>query len=116
MNVIDANELGKRYGSSWALRDCTLAVPEGHVTALVGPNGGGKTTLLNLAVGLIDPSSGTISVLSGLRAGSLAALDGIGFVAQNGAALQEPLGSRPAARDAQLEPPLRPGLCRAAPQ
>ena len=83
MNVIQANDLGKRYGGTWALRECTLAVPEGHVTALVGPNGAGKTTLLNLAVGLTDPSSGTISVLNGRRAGSLAALEGIAFVAQN---------------------------------
>jgi ABC-2 type transport system ATP-binding protein len=83
MNVIEANTLGKRYGSTWALRECTLAVPEGHVTALVGPNGAGKTTLLNLAVGLTDPTSGTVSVLGGRRAGSQAALDGIAFVAQN---------------------------------
>jgi ABC-2 type transport system ATP-binding protein len=83
MNVIEANDLGKRYGSTWALRQCTLAVPEGRLAALVGPNGAGKTTLLNLAVGLTDPSSGTISVLGGRRAGSLAALDGIAFVAQN---------------------------------
>ena len=83
MNVIEASDLGKRYGSTWALRDCTLAVPGGHLTALVGPNGAGKTTLLNLAVGLTDPSSGAISVLGGRRAGSLAALDGIAFVAQD---------------------------------
>jgi ABC-2 type transport system ATP-binding protein len=83
MSVVEANDLGKRYGSTWALRECTLAIPEAHVTALVGPNGAGKTTLLNLAVGLTDPSSGTISVLGGRRAGSLAALDGIAFVAQN---------------------------------
>ena len=83
MNVIEANDLGKRYGHTWALRDCTLAVPGGHLTALVGPNGAGKTTLLNLAVGLTDPSSGAISVLGGRRAGSLAALDGIAFVAQD---------------------------------
>jgi ABC-2 type transport system ATP-binding protein len=83
MNVVEASGLGKRYGNTWALRECTLAVPEGHVTALVGPNGAGKTTLLNLGVGLTDPTSGTISVLGGRRAGSLAALDGIAFVAQN---------------------------------
>src|SRR5580692_7206564 len=52
MNVIEANDLGKRYGNACALRACTLAVPAGHLTALVGPNGAGKTTLLNLAVGL----------------------------------------------------------------
>ena len=59
MNVIEANGLGKRYGSTWALRECTLAIPDGHVVALVGPNGAGKTTLLNLAVGLAAPTAGT---------------------------------------------------------
>jgi ABC-2 type transport system ATP-binding protein len=83
VNVIEAHGLGKRYGATWALRECTLAVPEGHLVALVGPNGAGKTTLLNLVVGLTDPSSGTVSVLGGRRAGSLAALDGIAFVAQD---------------------------------
>jgi ABC-2 type transport system ATP-binding protein len=83
MNVIDANHLGKRYGSTWALRECTLAVPVGHLVALVGPNGAGKTTLLNLAVGLAVPTSGEVTVLGGRPAGSLAALDGIAFVAQN---------------------------------
>jgi ABC-2 type transport system ATP-binding protein len=83
MNVTEASGLGKRYGRSWALRECTLAIPEGHLAALVGPNGAGKTTLLNLAVGLTTPTAGTVTVLGGTRAGSLAALDGIAFVAQN---------------------------------
>jgi ABC-2 type transport system ATP-binding protein len=83
LNVIEAEALGKRYGTTWALRECAVTVPEGHVTALVGPNGAGKTTLLNLAVGLIDPTVGTVSVLGGERAGSPAALDGIAFVAQD---------------------------------
>src|SRR5450432_1540871 len=83
MNVIETSGLGKRYGSTWALRECTLAVPAGHVTALVGPNGAGKTTLLNLAVGLAEPSAGNVTVLGGRPAGSPAALDGIAFVAQD---------------------------------
>jgi ABC-2 type transport system ATP-binding protein len=91
MNVIEAqglgkrytHGLGKRYRATWALRECTLTLPEGHLVALVGPNGAGKTTLLHLVVGLTDPSSGTVSVLGGRRAGSLAALDGIAFVAQD---------------------------------
>jgi ABC-2 type transport system ATP-binding protein len=83
MNIIEANGLGKRYGGTWALRECTLAVPAGHVAALVGPNGAGKTTLLNLAVGLAAPSTGGITVLGGRPAGSAAALDGIAFVAQD---------------------------------
>jgi ABC-2 type transport system ATP-binding protein len=83
MNVIETSGLGKRYGSTWALRQCALAIPAGHVTALVGPNGAGKTTLLNLAVGLAEPTAGGITVLGGLPAGSPAALDGIAFVAQD---------------------------------
>ncbi|TVZ06708.1 ABC transporter ATP-binding protein [Trebonia kvetii] len=83
MNVVEASGLGKRYGGTWALRECTLAVPAGHVTALVGPNGAGKTTLLNLAVGLAAPSAGRVTVLGGRPAGSPAALDGIAFVAQD---------------------------------
>ena len=83
MNVIEASGLGKRYGSTWALRDCTLAIPAGHVAALVGPNGAGKTTLLNLAVGLAAPTAGAVTVLGGRPAGSPAALDGIAFVAQD---------------------------------
>jgi ABC-2 type transport system ATP-binding protein len=83
MNVIEASRLGKRYGGTWALRDCSLAVPAGHVAALVGPNGAGKSTLLNLAVGLAQPSAGAITVLGGIPAGSPAALDGIAFVAQD---------------------------------
>ena len=83
MNVLEASGLGKRYGSTWALRECTLAIPAGHVAALVGPNGAGKTTLLNLAVGLAEPSAGAVTVLGGVPAGSPAALDGIAFVAQD---------------------------------
>jgi len=83
MNVVEASGLGKCYGSTWALRDCTLAIPAGHVVALVGPNGAGKTTLLNLAVGLTAPSSGEVTVLDGIPAGSPAALGGIAFVAQD---------------------------------
>jgi ABC-2 type transport system ATP-binding protein len=83
MNVIEASGLGKRYGSTWALRECTLAIPGGRVAALVGPNGAGKTTLLNLAVGLAAPTAGVVTVLGGTRAGSPVALDGIAFVAQD---------------------------------
>ena len=83
MNVIEASGLGRRYGGTWALRDCTVAIPAGHVAALVGPNGAGKTTLLNLAAGLAAPSAGDVTVLGGRLAGSPVALDGIAFVAQD---------------------------------
>ena len=48
------------YGDTLALRDVSLAVPEGRVVALLGPNGAGKTTLLKVASGLIEPRSGRI--------------------------------------------------------
>ena len=83
MNVVEASGLGKRYGGTWALRECTLAVPAGRVAALVGPNGAGKTTLLNLAVCLLAPSAGEVTVLGGCPPGSPPALDGVAFVAQD---------------------------------
>ena len=83
MNVIEAGGLGKRYRRSWALRDASLAVPAGHVVALVGPNGAGKTTLLHLAVGLTAPTAGRVTVLGGVVPGTPAALDQIAFVAQD---------------------------------
>jgi ABC-2 type transport system ATP-binding protein len=84
MSVLSTDGLGKRYGSRWALHNCSLEVEPGSVTALVGPNGAGKTTLLQLAVGLRRPTAGTVRVLGAdpLRdAGSV--LPRVGFVAQD---------------------------------
>ena len=81
--VIEASGLGKQYRRTWALRDCTLAVPEGHVVGLVGPNGAGKTTLLQLAAGLLAPTRGTITVLGERPAAGPAQLARVGFVAQD---------------------------------
>jgi ABC-2 type transport system ATP-binding protein len=81
--ALETRGLGRRYGSQWALRDCTLEIPRGSVTALVGPNGAGKTTLLRLAVGLTRPSAGSVRVL-GLdpHADAAEALPRVGFLAQ----------------------------------
>ena len=83
MNAIEAHALGKSYGSTRALHDCTLTIPDGHVVALGGPNGAGKTTLLNLAAGLAAPTTSELTVLGGRRAGSMPALDGLAFVGQD---------------------------------
>jgi ABC-2 type transport system ATP-binding protein len=85
VNAIEARSLGKRYRRTWALRDCTLAIPAGRVVALVGPNGAGKTTLLHLTVGLVTPTTGLVSVLGGRAAGSPEALQRVGFLAQDAA-------------------------------
>jgi ABC-2 type transport system ATP-binding protein len=81
--VLEARALGKRYGRRWALSDCTLDVPAGQVVGLVGPNGAGKTTLLHLAVGLLQPTAGTVEVLGGPPPASPAQLARVGFVAQD---------------------------------
>jgi ABC-2 type transport system ATP-binding protein len=81
--IIQASGLGKQYRRTWALRDCTLAIPEGHVVGLVGPNGAGKTTLLRLAVGMLAPTCGTIAVLGQRPAAGPAQLARVGFVAQD---------------------------------
>lgn len=81
--VIETNDLGKQYGRQWALRDCTLRIPEGKVVGLVGPNGAGKTTLLSLAVGLLTPTRGSITVLAGRPGDGPAQLEKVGFVAQD---------------------------------
>jgi ABC-2 type transport system ATP-binding protein len=78
-----AEGLGKRYGRQWALRDCTVVVPRGHVVGLVGPNGAGKTTLLKLATGQLQPTTGTVGVLGGRPASGAGQLAKVGFVAQD---------------------------------
>jgi ABC-2 type transport system ATP-binding protein len=81
--VLCARSLGKRYGRRWALNDCDLEIPAGHVVGLVGPNGAGKTTLLHLAVGLLTPSAGSIDVLGNQPSDDPAQLARVGFVAQD---------------------------------
>src|ERR1700679_4027359 len=82
MNVVESFGLGMSYRADWALRDCTLAVPEGRIVALVGSNGAGKTTLLHCVVGLTSPTIGEVSVLGGVEAGSPDARERVAFVAQ----------------------------------
>ena len=81
--AIQASGLGKAYRRTWALRDCTLAIPDGRVVGLVGPNGAGKTTLLRLATGMLTSTRGTISVLGEPPAVSPAQLARVGYVAQD---------------------------------
>jgi ABC-2 type transport system ATP-binding protein len=81
--VIEAEGLGKRYRKQWALTDCTLSIPAGHVAGLVGLNGAGKTTLLNLATGMLAPTAGTIEVLGGRPAAGPEQLARVGYLAQD---------------------------------
>ena len=81
---IEAAGLGKRFGRTWALRDCSVRVPAGKIAGLVGPNGAGKTTFLHLAAGLLRPTAGEIRVFGrSPQSQLLLLLDRVGFVAQD---------------------------------
>jgi ABC-2 type transport system ATP-binding protein len=82
--ALRADRLGKRYGQTWGLRDCTFAVPAGSIVGLVGPNGAGKTTLLALTVGLLAPTEGEIAVFGEpSRAHTAATLARVSYLAQD---------------------------------
>jgi sulfate transport system ATP-binding protein len=59
---IEARNVTKRYGEFTALDDVTVAVPDGSLTALLGPSGGGKSTLLRVIAGLEEPDEGTVII------------------------------------------------------
>jgi ABC-2 type transport system ATP-binding protein len=80
--VIETSGLTKRYRRVTALSDCTVSVPEGRISALVGSNGAGKTTLLRLLTGLAAPTAGSAVVLGGAPRQDPAYLAEIGFLAQ----------------------------------
>jgi ABC-type branched-subunit amino acid transport system ATPase component len=66
--LLKVDGLTKRFGGVTAVSDCSFAVPVGSVTALVGPNGSGKTTAFNLITGYMRADAGTISFAgSGVR-------------------------------------------------
>jgi ABC-2 type transport system ATP-binding protein len=75
--------VGKRHRRRWALRDCTLAIPERAIVGLAGANGAGKSTLLGLTVGLLAPTEGSLDVLGRDPRLEPDVLAGIGFVARD---------------------------------
>ena len=63
MNIIETENLTRRFGRTEAVHDLTLAVPEGSVCALLGSNGAGKSTTIKLLMNLILPTAGAARVL-----------------------------------------------------
>jgi sulfate transport system ATP-binding protein len=59
---ISVNHVVKRFGAFTAVDDVTLEVTSGNLTALLGPSGGGKSTLLRIIAGLERPDSGTVEI------------------------------------------------------
>lgn len=61
--VLETHDLAKRYGRrTWALTGIDLAIPQGGITALVGPNAAGKSTLIKTWVGFERPTRGGVTV------------------------------------------------------
>ena len=65
--AVEAADLVKDFGDTRAVDGVSLGVPTGSIYGLLGPNGAGKTTTLRILLGIIDPSSGTRSVLGHQR-------------------------------------------------
>ena len=85
---IDVSGISKRYGDFVALEDINLTLPTGQLTALLGPSGGGKTTLLRIIAGLETPDSGSV-VIEGTDATRLPVQKrNVGFVFQHYAAFK----------------------------
>lgn len=60
--MIKLEHLNKQYGTKIAVSDLNLEIPAGQLFAFTGPNGAGKTTTVKMAVGLLKPTSGKVSV------------------------------------------------------
>src|ERR1044071_8957547 len=80
---IDLRNVGKRFGEVTAVRNVTFSVKEGELMALLGPSGGGKTTVLRMIAGLEMPTTGDVFI-RGQRVNDLPVQKrNIGFVFQN---------------------------------
>jgi sulfate transport system ATP-binding protein len=86
--AIDIRNVSKSFNGFQALDDVSLSVPDGSLTALLGPSGGGKSTLLRVIAGLEAPDSGAV-LFSGETVTTLPAQErGVGFVFQHYAAFK----------------------------
>ncbi|GII28811.1 sulfate/molybdate ABC transporter ATP-binding protein [Planotetraspora mira] len=86
--AIEVRDVNKSFGTTPVLRDVSIDVESGSLTALLGPSGGGKSTLLRVIAGLEQPDTGTVRI-SGVDATRLAPQRrNVGFVFQHYAAFK----------------------------
>jgi neutral amino acid transport system ATP-binding protein len=64
VSLLEIGHLSKRFGGVVAVDDCSLTVPLGGITGLIGPNGSGKTTIFNLVTGFIPRDEGHVTFKS----------------------------------------------------
>lgn len=60
--MISFDQVSKRYGAHQALTDVSFAVPKGQILGLLGQNGAGKTTAMNILTGCLAPSGGAVTI------------------------------------------------------
>jgi len=80
---IRVTSISKRFGDAVALDDVSLEVESGSLTALLGPSGGGKSTLLRIIAGLDTPDSGTVRIEGEDLTDAPARQRGVGFCFQH---------------------------------
>lgn len=80
MEIVSITNLSFSYAQQLVLEDVSLHVEKGDFLAIIGPNGGGKSTLLKLLLGLKKPQEGSIKVFENPPEKSLSS---IGYVPQN---------------------------------
>lgn len=71
MNIVEVENLTKRYGAESAVEDLSFVLEKGTATALIGPNGAGKTTSLSMLANLLSPTSGKITMEKDVSLGFL---------------------------------------------
>ncbi|MGH2853420.1 MAG: sulfate/molybdate ABC transporter ATP-binding protein [Solirubrobacteraceae bacterium] len=81
--AIEAHDVSKRFGEFEALRDVSVTVDDGSLTALLGPSGSGKSTLLRIIAGLETPDSGRVTIGGQDLTDTPARERGVGFVFQH---------------------------------
>ncbi len=79
--VLQTVNLGKKYGTRWAVRDLNLTVRRGEIFGFLGPNGAGKSTTIRMILSLITPTAGSVDLfglpLRGNRAEVLSRVGGL---------------------------------------
>jgi spermidine/putrescine transport system ATP-binding protein len=60
--AVEFRDIAMRFGEKAALQDINLTIVEGSFVVLLGPSGGGKTTLLNILGGFLEPTAGQVLI------------------------------------------------------
>ncbi len=82
-SIVKVDHLSHRYTVQWAVKDISFEIPQRGIYGLLGSNGAGKSTMMNIICGVIKPTEGTVFI-DGINAGEdpIAAKERIGFLPQ----------------------------------